>query len=87
MEFIPLGTWTHLALTYQDGTKTAYQNGIDVGFEMATVVVGDEARPIYIGADGGPSGAELRIKAMIDDVRIYDRGLTAEEIGAIVTPP
>jgi len=72
------GQWTHVACVF-DGTKAIYVNGVD-----RTETRGDSRLPTltgvsFIGCDsiGGFFGG------VIDDVRIYKRPLSAQEIRAI----
>jgi hypothetical protein len=74
---IPTGGWTHLATTYSGGTIRLYVNGALVASETAF------APPVTSGAlrIGGNSVWEFEtFDGLIDDVRLYDRALTAAEI-------
>lgn len=79
---IGLGRWTHLAGVY-DGTHALYyQDGslrVSVPF---TEAIPDETSPVVIGAgdNGDYSGISDFCDAIIDDVRVYDRALSSEEI-------
>jgi hypothetical protein len=72
---VPTGRWTHLAAVkhgnrlrvYRDGRKTA----------EADAPFGVPELPLYLGGD--PSAGEMMV-GRLDDVRIYDRALSAEEI-------
>ncbi len=78
---IPLGVWTHVAATYQDGVANrVYVNGLEVA--SSTSFIGspcDSNRPVLIGSreDG------QYLNAMIDDVRIYNRVLSATDVAAL----
>lgn len=76
-DIIP-GVWSHVALTF-DGTKLRlFVNGLLVASEAAFGPIGGEG-PLIIGANffWGPA-----FNGKIDEVRIYDRALNAEEITA-----
>lgn len=83
---IPIGSWSHIAGTF-DGTYTAiYLNGQLLGSGQivwpgtATTTV-----PLRIGV--WPVSATLPFAGTIDEVRIYDRPLTQAEVQALVPEP
>jgi hypothetical protein len=70
------GEWTHLALT-RDGREMAlYMDGGNRTSVGHSIEPGDEGYPLRMG---GPSA----YLGKIDDVRLYDRTLSPEEIGQI----
>jgi hypothetical protein len=72
----PVPTWTHLATTY-DGTQIRlYLNGRLVGSAAQRGPLATGPGPLRIGA--GAWGE--RFDGLIDEVRVYDRALTAGEI-------
>jgi hypothetical protein len=80
---IPTEAWTHLALTWKTGGQmTGYVNGHQVGTIPAS------ANPIGVGPVGVVMGAApwnhsvFCLSGAIDDVRLYNRELTAAEIPA-----
>ena len=71
------GQWQHLSATYDGTTARYYVNGTQVATRTFTGNVGD-SNNWRIGAYGAtPFGF---FKGAIDDVRIYNRGLTAAEV-------
>ena len=71
------GQWQHLSATYDGTTARYYVNGTQVATKTFTGNVGD-SNNWRIGAYGAtPFGF---FKGAIDDVRIYNRGLTAAEV-------
>ncbi len=86
---MPLDVWVHLAMTFDGSTKTlrVYKDG---------ALIGSGSNPLVGSVD--PSGQGLRIGSynrtslgrietfpgLIDEVGLYDRPLTAQEIQAIV---
>ncbi len=81
---VPLNTWTHLAATYDGGTLRLHVNGIEVRAQTVTggIVVTGGALTI-----GGNDVWGEHFSGRIDEVRIYNRALTAGEIQAdMVTP-
>jgi hypothetical protein len=84
---IPLGTWIHVATTYDvgEGTVRLYFNGI----EDASLMVGpgrlidSSLTDLLIGAVFTGGGILENFAGLIDEVAIYNRALSAEEIAAI----
>jgi hypothetical protein len=80
---VPLNEWHHVAVTY-DGSRLAAGTKVFVDGKVAkTQVLLDElnqsfdtTEPFRIGSGGGPSN---RFSGMIEEVRIYDRVLDANE--------
>ncbi|MDP6555788.1 MAG: DUF1553 domain-containing protein [Pirellulaceae bacterium] len=76
--------WTHIAVTY-DGSRMAagirvYLNGQRVPLKVNYDFINQSfasTEPFRIGGGGGPAG---RFVGVIDDVRVYDRCLTAEQV-------
>jgi chitodextrinase len=75
----PVGTWTHVASTYDGSTLKLYVNGALVASKPFTGNVGD-SNNWRIGAYGGTAGDFF--DGLIDEVRIYDTALTAGQIGS-----
>ncbi len=82
--------WTHLAVTY-DGTRVAagigvYVNGRRVPLKTNYDFINQSfasAEPFRIGGGGGPNG---RFVGRIDEVRVYDRCLSRDEVAIVSTP-
>jgi hypothetical protein len=75
-------TWYHLVGTYRNGDKVKiYVNGtLNNEISISTITLNPQTEYIRIGvAQGLGSGGEW-FNGTIDDVRIYDRSLSAEEI-------
>jgi CSLREA domain-containing protein len=76
---LPLDTWTFISVTFDGVTATMYINGSPVAshamsFDPNTV-------PLRLG--GEPSCGGMHFGGLIDEVEIFDRALSAEEIAAI----
>lgn len=72
-------TWTHLAATYDNATIRLFVNGAQVGSTPApagTLAAG--AGPLTFGANR--VWASERFRGLIDEVRVYNRALSATEI-------
>jgi hypothetical protein len=79
------GVWTHVATTYDRTSQKFYINGVLVATRAQTgnIVVGNGA--LRIG--GNTAFNNEFYTGLIDEVRIYNRALTAAEIGSdMVTP-
>ena len=81
----PNNTWTHVAVSYDGSAIRHYINGnLDRTTPISCKVTNTNSRPIRIGSNG--AGGEV-MNGAIDDVRIYDRVLSATEIqGDMMTP-
>jgi len=78
-----LTDWVHYTFTYDSTTRIAntYINGVLVQsvFEPdARAVVRASGYPMYIGRNG--SANVYHIRGLIDEVRIYNRALTSDEV-------
>jgi hypothetical protein len=74
---VPIGQWTHLAATYDGATLRMYVNGVQVGSRAQTGNMVVSTRALRFGGNG--VWGEY-FNGLIDDVRIYNRALTATEI-------
>lgn len=81
---IPPNTWTHLAVTYNGTSLNLYVNGVQVSARTVTGAVQVNALPLHIG---GNSYSDQYFKGIIDEVRIYGRALSQNEIQTdMITP-
>ena len=76
-EIVPTGAWTHLATTYDGSALSLYLNGDQVASQPVTGAMLDTAGPLRIG--GNAVWPEWFAGA-IDELRVYDRALTAAEL-------
>lgn len=79
---VPLNQWSHVAYTYNGSVITFYINGVAAGTANntgnITQLTGYENEPFRIGWD---SSTDIRYwSGLIDDVRVYNRALSATEI-------
>ncbi|MCK5396696.1 MAG: hypothetical protein KAJ33_00425, partial [Thermoplasmata archaeon] len=73
------GQWYHLAATYDGDILRFYKNGEFISqTDVYNGVVGDTTADIIIGAQN--SGTASQLDGTIDEVRIYNRALSQEEI-------
>ena len=76
---LSLNTWSHLAATYDGTTIRLYVNGVEAGTAAGAGALPESANPLRIG--GNAVWGEY-FKGRIDEVRIYNRALSAAEITA-----
>ena len=83
---LPVGEWTHVAVTLTGSTGTLYVNGAAVASGPITLHPSAIAQTAnYLGKSQYP--ADPLFNGVIDDFRIYSRGLAAGEIAALASPP
>ena len=76
---LPLNTWTHLATTYNGSVLALYVNGAQVGQLLLTGAMPTSTSPLKIG--GNAIWGEW-FSGQIDEVRVYNRALSAAELQA-----
>ena len=74
---LPLGKWTHIALTYDGASLRLYFNGAQIGATAAQGKMTPTGGPLRIGGNFIGGGW---FKGVIDEVRIYNRTLAIAEI-------
>jgi len=77
MATLPLYRWWHLACTYDGRYQRLYLNGREIAARSRTGAIADSSAPLRIG--GNPAAADW-FSGLIDEVRLYDRALSADEI-------
>ncbi len=83
----PISTWVHVVATFNGGVVNSgdikvYYNAIEQSgteYNYGTSLKSN-TRNVYIGTYQASTGTTGKWNGMIDDVRIYDRALSAEEI-------
>src|SRR4029453_16821751 len=76
---LPVNTWSHVAATYNGSMHRLYVNGAQVAAVSRSGKIGASAKPLRIG---GNAILGEWFSGTIDEVRVYNRALTAEEITA-----
>ena len=82
---LTLNTWTHIAVTYDGTNLRFYVNGVLRGTVARTGNIASNNGAIRIG--GNNSSLQEFFRGLIDDVRIYNRALTAAQITADMNAP
>ncbi len=81
---LPVGEWTHVAVTLVGNTGTLYINGAQVDRRTITLNPSNVAPAAnYLGKSQWP---DPLFNGAIDDFRIYDYGLDAGEVSALASP-
>ena len=78
-------TWYHVAGVYNAATRTVdvYLNGqLDNASLDGTITASQQDSPLNVAIGRRPGSSGFEFNGRIDDVRIYDRALTAAEIQA-----
>ncbi len=84
------GRWIHMAGVYNGKAMRLYVDGVKIGNRKQTGKIQVDDNPVTIGAE--ENGTESRIvdgefNGQIDEVRIYNRALSGNEIKAIFEQP
>lgn len=74
------GQWVHLAATYDGERMRLYFDGVLVGSELANDPVPVTGDDLSLGTKYPASGAMNHLDGSLDDVRLYGRALTADEV-------
>jgi hypothetical protein len=82
---IPLNQWTHIAATFGDTIRRLYVNGSEVASQggQGPLFYDPAAIPVTIGADFASNGPTDIFNGRVDEVAIYDRALTSDEVAGI----
>ena len=76
---LPANTWSYLTETYDGSTLRLYVNGTQVASTAHTGTIATSTNPLQIGGD---SIYGQFFAGLIDEVRVYNRALTAAQIQA-----
>ena len=74
---IPVNQWFHLAATYDGKTVKLYINGTEVARKKMTLTASSRVLGI-----GSCAGSAYSMYGAVDDLKIYDRALSTEDIAA-----
>ena len=81
---LPLNTWSFVAVTYDGATIRVYLNGTQISTSNRTTTMPVTAQPLRIGGD---SQWGEYFNGLIDNIRIYNRALSAAEITTDMSKP
>jgi hypothetical protein len=79
---VPTNTWTHVASTYNGSKLTIYIDGVASGSLNVTGTTCSNDEPLAVGAKNAPAKGLLEAfwDGQLDDVRVYNKALTATQI-------
>jgi PKD repeat protein len=75
---LPLNTWSHVAGTFDGTTLALYVNGVQVASRAQTGSITPGTGPLMIGGNAFVAGKHFA--GSIDEVRIFNRALSASEV-------
>jgi hypothetical protein len=80
-----LGTWHHIAYTFDDGTHTQalYLDGVEVASSVVSGSIVYDAHPVLIGEEIEYERLVYPFTGQIDEVSFYNRALALNEVAAI----
>jgi hypothetical protein len=81
---IPIGEWAYIVGTYDGHTVKIYVNGVLVGTSELCGPINVENQPVLIGAHTAWWDRNW-FNGIIDEVKVYNRSLSAEEVWAEYT--
>jgi hypothetical protein len=79
---LPIGVWTHIAVTFDGTTAKFYVNGTETSSASFSFGTKTDAM-LQFGSDD-PDGGNA-FNGALDEVRIYDQALSATEVKALMT--
>lgn len=82
---LPIGTWYHLAGTYDGSTKRIYINGSIAG-SIAGTTTDMDSNDIVVGGDQNSGVLAYAWRGRLDELRFYDRALTTAELQVLAAP-
>jgi hypothetical protein len=80
------GTWQHIAMTYDNstGTGTLYRNGVVVRSQNIGVFTVQTTYDLYVGTRiSGQVAVGIPYSGLMDELSLYNRALSSDEISAI----
>jgi hypothetical protein len=81
---LPTNVWSHVATTWDGTTLRLYVNGAQVGSRAVAGTLSTTSDPLRIGGDA--TWGEY-FAGTIDEVRVYNRALSAAEIQSDMNTP
>ncbi|MDX2019126.1 MAG: LamG domain-containing protein [Deltaproteobacteria bacterium] len=81
------GTWHHIAGTYDGITQVSYLDGLPQGSYDSGWPVAADNTPLIIGGNQNTDTVKEFWDGALDEVRLYNRPLTAQEIAALAAEP
>lgn len=76
-------TWHQIAVTYDRGAVTIYLDGAVDNTGTMTHPLPSNAHPLVFGAEAARNVAGFAFNGLLDEIRIWNRALSAAELAAI----
>lgn len=85
---LPIGVWSHIAVTFDNSSIRLYVNGVLRSTFAAAGAIAASTEPLRIGGNNvfSSPGTEF-FAGLIDEVRVYNRALSAAEITSDMNTP
>lgn len=80
---IEFNTWYHVAVTFDGSKLEIFVNGVTDGHTEKTYSTVDNDFGIRVGLEPPNDGWHSSFNGYLDEIRIYDKALTAAEVGQI----
>jgi hypothetical protein len=80
---VTVGTWYHIAMTYDGAALRLFVNGIEDASTPVTGMIVSNDGPFRIGGGAPPGQAQYFFDGWIDEVQLHDVALSASDIQAI----
>ena len=84
---ITTGVWFHATVTYDGSNVKIYYNGSLEDTQPQSGLVANNTNPLGLGFLLNPAVEGYQFNGSIDDVRIYNRALSAAEVAAVYADP
>ncbi|MEK6701531.1 MAG: LamG-like jellyroll fold domain-containing protein, partial [Planctomycetota bacterium] len=85
LRFYSTGRWYHVVGTYDGSTMSFYADGVRLSHYPATGSIVSYARPVRFGCFNNLP--QFHLPGVIDEIRIYDRALSADEVSVLHESP
>lgn len=79
----PANQWVHIAAIYDGERMVLYYDGVEVAARAASGAIPVTTSPLHLGTKTAASGALNHLDGMLDQVRLYGRALSTEEVAAL----
>jgi Concanavalin A-like lectin/glucanases superfamily len=80
---VPARQWVHVAAVYDRMTLRLYLDGQNVGEQPYELAIGPENSALFVGGSESASQGEDLFFGSVDEVLLYNRALSAPEVGAL----
>jgi hypothetical protein len=80
----PLGTWVHVALTWDGAVARLYQNGTPVGSLPFSSTMPSSPNPLLLGNNANSDGLNQPLVGRMDEVHLYARALSPTDLVALM---